>query len=259
MNKLTKFKPILFVVMASFLLSGCRNKPSQKLTIATAANVQFAMEELTELFTQETGIETEIVLGSSGKLLAQIKEGAPFDLFVSANMKYPEDLYKNGFAENEPKVYAWGKLVMWTMYEDIKPSISLLLSDSVKHIAIANAKTAPYGIAAEQLFSNLKIYDLLKDKLVYGESISQTNQFIISGAAEIGLTAMSVVMSPEVQGKGRWASLDDSLYMPIAQGAVVIKKKDHDTTKAEQFYAFLFSEKAQQVLAAYGYITHEQP
>lgn len=250
-------KSAFIYVLALFFLLGCQNKSSEKLTIATAANVQFAMQELTQLFSEESGIEAEIILGSSGKLLVQIKEGAPYDVFVSANMKYPNELLKVGLAEHKPEVYAKGKLVLWSMVEGISPTIELLKTDEVKHIAMANPKTAPYGVATEQLLNAKSMYSQIENKLVFGESISQTNQFIISGAAEAGFTAMSVVMSPEMQGKGKWIELDTKEYTPIEQGAVVIKKKDKNTKTAQQFYAFLFSPKAQNVLKKYGYITNE--
>lgn len=250
-------KSAFIYVLAIFSILGCQNKTSDKLTIATAANVQFAMEELTQLFTRETGVETEIILGSSGKLLAQIKEGAPYDVFVSANMKYPDELYRLGLTKKAPEVYAKGKLVLWSIRDSLTPSIEVLSADLVKHIAIANPKTAPYGVATKQFLNTIGVYNKIKNKLVFGESISQTNQFIISGAAEIGFTALSVVNSPKMQGKGKWMELDTKEYTPIAQGAVVIKKKGKNTDTAEQFYAFLFSPMAQEVLRKYGYITNE--
>lgn len=246
-----------FILLVSLLVFGCTDKQQNKITIATAANVQFAMEELTELFTEETGIETEIILGSSGKLLVQIKEGAPYDVFVSANMKYPKELYKLDLTEEKPEVYARGKLVLWSMVEGITPTIELLKTDKVKHIAMANPKTAPYGVATKQLLNAKSLYSQIEDKLVFGESISQTNQFIISGAAELGFTALSVVKSLKMKGKGIWIALDTIEYTPIEQGAIVIKKKDKNTKKAQEFYAFLFSPKAQNVLKKYGYIINE--
>src|SRR5215471_8585656 len=162
-----------------------------KLTVAAAANVQFVMYELTKDFESSTGIKTDIILNSSGKLNAQIKEGAPYDVFVSADMKYPEELYKTGFAISSPNVYANGLLVLWTTQPNITPGadLKILTSDAVKKIAVANPQTAPYGEASVEAMNYFKVYDQVKDKLVYGESISQTNQYISSGAADIGFTA----------------------------------------------------------------------
>lgn len=241
------------LLLITLCVLSCQNVKEGKLTIATAANVHFAMQELVEEFTNETGIEADIIHGSSGKLLAQIMEGAPYDVFVSADMKYPNTLYEAGKAEGKPKVYAYGNLVLWTVNGGIIPSLEILASNSIRHIAMANSKTAPYGIATEQLLKHYDIYEQVKEKLVFGESIGQANQFINSGAAEIGFTAMSVVMSPKLKTKGKWILLDSSTYTPIAQGVVVIKKEDNNTEQAQTFYQFLFSKKAQTILKKYGY------
>ena len=251
-------------LLLGFISCGKKEKSSQreqsekpKITIATAANMQFAMAELTKEFTKQTAIECEMVISSSGKLTAQIKEGAPYDIFISANMKYPWEVYHSGLAENKPKIYAYGKLVLWTMVEGIEPSLDLFTDKSIHHIALANPKTAPYGLAATDVLDHHNIYEKVKGKLVFGESISQTNQFINSKAAEIGFTALSVVLSPEMRGKGKWIEMEESTYSPIEQGVVVIKH-DRPTNKiAIKFYEFLFSDKAQKVLTDFGYAIHE--
>jgi molybdate transport system substrate-binding protein len=214
------------------------------------------MEELTTSFTKETGIKCQTILSSSGKLTAQIKEGAPYDIFVSANMKYPIDLYNSGFTLQEPKIYAFGKLVLWTMVDSLKPSINVLLQKNIKHIATANPKTAPYGIPTEEVLNYYKLVDSIKHKLVYGESIAQTNQFIITKAAEIGFTSKSVVLSPFIKGKGNWVAIDERAYSPIKQGIVIIKNTSTSIDKKEKFYNFLFSKKGQEILNKYGYSTN---
>lgn len=243
----------IILILGAAIITSCKKEDTKKLTIATAENVQFAMQELIEEFTQETGIETEIIHGSSGKLLAQIMEGAPYDVFVSADMKYPNTLYKAGKAATKPKVYAYGKLVLWTVKDEIMPSLKILTSDSIHHIAMANPKTAPYGVATQEVLKHIGADEQIEEKLVFGEGIGQTNQFINSGAADIGFTAMSVVMSPKLSTKGKWIPLDTSTYTPIAQGAVVIKKEGKNTEKAQAFYQFLFSAKAKPILEKYGY------
>ncbi len=239
-------------LLAIIVLFSCQETPN-KITIATAANVQFAMQELAAVFTEDTGIATEIILGSSGKILAQIKEGAPYDVFVSANIKYPNSLFNAGHTVQKPEVYGYGKLVLWTTTEGIKPSLQLLTTESITHIAIANPKTAPYGVAAEELLKHYGIYEQVKGKLVFGESLSQTNLFINSGAAEIGFTALAVVKSPKLLLKGNWLLLDSSTYTPIAQGVVVIKKEGKNTKQIQAFYRFLFSPKGRSILKKYGY------
>jgi len=228
-----------------------------KLTVAAAANVQYVMNELVKDFESSTGIKADVILGSSGKLTAQIKESAPYDVFVSADMNYPRELYNSGFAIDSPKVYANGLLVLWTTNTSIKPAndLRVLISDAVKKIAIANPETAPYGTASVEAMNYYKVYDKVKDKLVYGESISQTNQFIIAGAADIGFTAKSIVLSSEMKGKGTWADINPKSYNPIRQGAVILKhgnETNHDAAK--KFYDYLFSQRAKNILTKYGYV-----
>ena len=145
-----------------------------------------------------------------------------------------------------------GKLVLWSIKKGVNPSIDLLTDEKIKHIAIANPKTAPYGQAAVDALNHFDLLEKVEKKLVYGESISQTNQFIISGSAQIGFTAKSVVLSPKITGTGQWAPIDEKSYTPIAQG-VVILKKDIPSENAEKFYSFLFSDHSKKILENFGY------
>ena len=237
------------------LLASCRSheKEDKILRIATAANMQFAMEKLTEAFSQENGIACEVILSSSGKLFAQIKEGAPYDVFVSADLKYPEQLYRDGYSTSPPTVYANGQIVLWTMNEATFPSIEILTNDAVRHIALPSPKTAPYGMAALEVLNNHNIFTVVEDKLVYGESVAQTNQFIISRSAEFGFTAMSVVLSPEMKGKGKWIALDQKEYTPIKQAVVLVKNKNGVKPGALKFHDFLLSTKGRTILQKFGY------
>src|SRR4030095_1905953 len=222
-----------------------------------AANVQFVMDELKNDFEKSNGTGVNVILNSSGKLTAQIREGAPYDIFVSADMKYPQELYKSGFAPDSPKVYANGVLVLWTTRTDIKPSpdLKILTSVAIKKIAIANPQTAPYGAAAEEVMRYYNVYDQVKEKLVYGESITQTNQYILSQSADIGFTAKSIVLSDEMKGKGIWIDLDSKSYKPIQQAAVILKHGNETNKEAvRQFYNYLYSERAKNILKKYGYI-----
>jgi len=230
----------------------CTKKPANKIRIATAANAQYAISEIAVSFTKETGTATEVIQGSSGKIVAQIKAGAPFDIFISADMKYPDELYKLGLTKQKPAIYAFGKLVLWTS-KDIFPNLGQLTKENIVHVAIPNPKTAPYGKAANEFLKQSNLLDSIKHKLVFGESVAQTTQFIASGSADIGFTAMSVVLNPQLKHKGHWLVMDSIAYSPIAQGAVVIKKQNQNTKQAEQFYAYLFSDKAKIILEKYGY------
>lgn len=227
--------------------------PVPNINIAVAANMQFAMQALTHAFAKEEGIECDLIISSSGKLTAQIKSGAPYDLFVSADMKYPSELYKDGLALEKPKIYAYGKLVLWTMDPHIELSLAVLKSHGIKHIACANPQTAPYGSATIQLLKHYGLYHLLRNKLVYGESIAQTNQFIISESAKVGFTAKSVVLSPKMKDSGKWIELNPESYAPIAQGVVILKQNKSMEANARKFYNFLFSPTAKKILQHYGY------
>ncbi|MCF6223737.1 MAG: molybdate ABC transporter substrate-binding protein [Flavobacteriaceae bacterium] len=248
-----------FLLLSLFLIyNSCENKIDQNLNIATAANMQFVMQELTKAFARDTGINCEIIVSSSGKLTAQIIEGAPYDIFVSANMKYPNKLYELGLTVDEPRIYAFGKLVIWTMNTQLDPDFKSFYKKHIKHIAMANPKTAPYGKAALEVLKNKGIYSKLENKFVFGESIAQTNQFIISYAAEIGFTAKSIVLSKNINGKGVWKEVDSSLYTPIAQGIVLIKNRKINLAKSKQFQDFLISEKGKEILNKFGYTVNDK-
>lgn len=236
------------------LLVGCTSTSKDYITIATAANVQFAMEEIVEEFGRQTGIKARLTTSSSGKLTAQIREGAPYDAFVSADLKYPKEIESQGLALFPPQVYARGQLALWSSQNDWQVSLGTLSNPQIAHIAIANPKTAPYGIAAIQTLERVGILDAVKNKLVYGESISQTNQFIITGAVDLGFTALSVLRAPIMHDESNWIPLDTTLYDPILQGVVLINTSHH-LKDAQSFYDFLFTPSAKGILQKYGYLT----
>lgn len=245
------------LLIFTIVFFGCRQQFNTSLTIATAANMQFAMEELIPAFTQETGIDCEIIFSSSGKLTAQIMEGAPFDVFMSADMKYPNTLFNEGLTTTAPKIYAYGQIVLWTQIEGITPSLDILTEDYIKHIAIPNPKTAPYGKAAIEMLEYHDLLEKVKNKLVYGESISQTNQFINSKAAEIGFTAKSVVLSSKMKDSGKWVDVKEGTYTPISQGVVLLNNHESKLEKAQKFHEFLFSTKSKEILNKFGYSVTE--
>ncbi|GHB79490.1 molybdate ABC transporter substrate-binding protein [Persicitalea jodogahamensis] len=231
------------------------SRPNDKVVVATAANVQFVMQALQKEFEKQTDTRLEIVVGSSGKLTAQIREGAPFDLFVSADTRYPQEIFDNGGAETRPRVYARGALVLWASDSTITPDIQRLADPEIKKIALANPETAPYGTAAVQVLNKAGLYNQVKSKLVYGESIAQTTQYIAAGAAEMGFTALSMVLSPEIKGQGRWSELDSADYSPINQAAILLKHSESSPKKqkSQEFYDFLYSEQAKALFRKYGY------
>lgn len=251
-------KWILFFIVGIVFFACQAKRPAEVITIATAANMQFAMEALSEAFTLQTGISCQLVVSSSGKLTAQIKEGAPFDLFVAANMKYPQAIQESGLALEPPVIYAYGKLVLWTLRKDLVPDLNMLATSAIRQIAIANPKTAPYGQAALESLEHKALAASVKPKLVYGESIAQANQFILTQAADVGFTAMSIVLSPKMKNQGQWVAVDEESYTPIAQGVVLLKNTAPKVELARQFYLFLSTAKAKEILEDFGYQTAVQ-
>jgi molybdate transport system substrate-binding protein len=244
--------------LVSFVaLALAANVYAGSITIAVAANVSYAMEELKEKF-QATHPEVKIqtILGSSGKLTAQIRNGAPYEVFMAANMAYPKALYKDEVAVTEPKIYARGGLALLSANgRDFTQGLSILTDEKIKKIAIANPKTAPYGTAAVEAMQNAGIYEKIKSKLVYGESISQTVAYAV-GATDIGIVNGSAMHSDKMTKykKGtHWALVDDSIYTPIDQG-IVLLKYGAKNPEAKAFYDFILGSEAREILSRYGYL-----
>jgi molybdate transport system substrate-binding protein len=246
-------RSVLALVLFLFLVN-CTPAPENQITIAAAANMQFAMEEIIEEFERQKGITARLTTSSSGKLTAQIREGAPYDIFVSADLKYPEEIHRVGLAAFPPKVYARGQLALWSSQNDWQVGIEELSNPHIAHIAIANPKTAPYGIAAIQVLERLGVLEVVEDQLVYGESVSQVNQFIMTGAVEVGFTALSVLKAPRMNQQINWTTVDTSWYNPILQGVVLINTTSK-FAEAEAFFDFLFTPSAKGILQKYGYLT----
>ncbi|MDN0076518.1 molybdate ABC transporter substrate-binding protein [Crenobacter sp. SG2303] len=228
---------------------------AETINVAVAANVQYVFDDLAREFQKETGIEAKGAFGPSGKFATQIANGAPFDVFMSADMEFPQKLHEQGLTSSAPKPYAYGTLVLWsTKGVDLKNWQKTLLSPSVNKVAVANPKTAPYGREAMRALAHYKLTEALTPKLVYGESIAQASQYIASGVADAGFTAKSVVIAPEMKGQGQWVEVPKAAYEPIAQGAVVLKHGQETAAQAsKKFYDFLFSGKARSIFERNGY------
>ena len=226
-----------------------------EITIAVAANVSYAIDDLVAQFQkQHPEVKVRVILGSSGKLTAQIMHGAPYGLFMSANMDYPQALYKRGLAKRVAEVYAKGTLAMFSAHSsDVSRGIALLQESQIESIAIANPKTAPYGQAAIEALTSAGILDAVHAKLVYGESISQTVAYSVN-VADVGIIATSALHSPKMKQyrEGRhWIRLDTQLYAPIKQGIVLLSEAED----YKIFYDFIMSEKARKIFQSYGYLT----
>ena len=241
------FKKIVFIILIVLGLS------ADTIRVAVAANMSYAMPAIIKSFHKiYPDIYVQTVLGSSGKLFAQIKNGAPFDLFLSANMKYPKALYKEKLTIAKPRVYAYGALsLLSSQKRDFSKGLELLKESYIQKIAIANPKTAPYGKAAMQVLKKTDLLHLVQDKLIYAQSVAQATTYSII-AADIGFVAKSSLFSPHMKRyrKGiNWIDIPTSLYTPIKQGIVLLKK----SKSARKFYDFMFSQKTKKILVAYGY------
>lgn len=224
------------------------------ITIATAANVKPAMEELIARFkSQHADADVEAVYASSGKLSAQIREGAPFDLFFSADMAYVQQLADAGLAATPVKSYARGRIVLWSATLDAR---KLTLADLVRaefsKIAIANPRTAPYGARAEEALRASGVWEQIESRLVYGENIAQTAQFVQSGNALIGIIALSQALDSELAKRGGYALIPDTLHQPLDQGFIVAKRAAKNAL-ALKFAAFIVTPEARGIIERHGY------
>jgi len=231
---------------------------ASNIRVAVSANTSYVIYDLITAFNKiNPNINVLVTLSSSGKLMSQIKFGASYDIFMSANMKYPISLYQQKLAITKPQVYAKGALIIISKKKQTFSQISTLLkSKEIRKIAIANPKTAPYGEATMEVLKNTNIYSDVKKKLVYGESISQTISYSTT-ACDIGFVSKSSLYSSNMinykQGV-HWENVDSTLYTPIDQG-IVILKNGKNNTDARVFYDFINNQKAKNILQKFGYTT----
>jgi molybdate transport system substrate-binding protein len=231
-------------------------KPCGTVTVAAASDLTYAMDEIAANFEKETGCTIRLSLGSSGNFLSQIENGAPFDVFFSADIAYPKKLEADGLAApGSTYLYAIGKIVLWTRKDsrvDVGKGFAALRDPAVQKIAIANPAHAPYGRAAEEALRQSGVYDAVKDRLVLGENISQTAEFVESGNADAGIIALSLVLSPTMKDKGRAWNIPDNLYTPIEQGAVVVRAAANPQA-ARQFFDYIKMPATAALLERYGF------
>lgn len=244
------FKLFFFLAIISNSLS------SQTITVAAASNLKYAMDNIVLEFTKETGIIVKPIFGASGKLTQQILSGAPYDVFLSADMEFPSKLSQNGSTLTNPKVYAYGTLVLWSANQTpLEGGISSLCSKKDLTLAIANPKTAPYGIEAMNALHYYNKDRACNAKIVTAESISQVGSYVTTQAADVGFIAKSIVLSDEMKKIGKWVDIDPRAYKPIDQGMVILKNTSTENQSAtKRFFDFMSSAKAQSILKRNGYL-----
>ena len=227
------------------------------INIAVAANVSYAINELIAEFNKTNpDTKVEVVLGASGKFTTQIQNGAPFDIFLSADMKFPETLEKENLTATKPVIYAQGSLAMISAKPlDFSKGIALVTNKSIEKIAIANPKTAPYGTAAIEALKNANLLEKIENKFVYAESISQVVTYATT-ATDIGFIAKSSLYDDKLskyKENINWISVDPKLYTPIDQGIVVLKRAQNNK-EAHAFYNFILSKEAKDIFLKFGYL-----
>jgi len=230
---------------------------AEEIAIAAASDLNFAIKEIIAEFEKATGNHVKLSLGSSGNFYAQIQNGAPFDLYFSADIGYPKKLEEAGLiVPGSLYRYAIGRIVLWTnhsSHRDVTKGLEMLRDPSVKKIAIANPKHAPYGRAAVAAMQHFKVYDAAKERLVLGENISQAAQFIESGACDVGIIALSLALAPTMKAAGTYWEIPSDAHPPLEQGAAILKTSKQQKM-AQQFLEFMQGTQGQEIMSRYGFM-----
>lgn len=234
-----------------------QSKTAPQLTVAAAADLSSALKDIADSFEKKTGTHVQLSFGASGALTQQIENGAPFDIFFSADMDYPKQLIAANEADSSTLYqYAVGKLVLWVPADsplDVEhKGMEILLDPSVKKIAVANPQHAPYGRAAVAALKHAGVYDRVSDRIVMGENISQAAQFAESGNAQAGFVALAHAKAPSIQGKGKYWEIPQDYYPPLAQGAVIITRSPHKK-EAREFLDYVKTKETADTLRKYGF------
>lgn len=250
-------RPISTLLIVLCLFSSVLRTNAQTISAAAAADLTSVLTELAKQYETQTGNEVRLSFGASGNLTQQIRNGAPFDLFFSADEEYPRQLIAEGFAERDSLYrYAVGRLVLWVPANSTLDlsgkGVNVLLDPSVKRIAIANPLHAPYGRAAAAALKHFGIYEKVVDRLVLGESVSQAAQFVESGNAQAGLIALSHALAPGMKNKGRHWQVPADSYPELDQ-AVVILSRSRQKKEAVAFIEYLKGGEARSTFEHYGF------
>ena len=241
---------------ASLLLCCLSSALAGEVSVTAASDLQYAMKDIVTTFeAKHPGERVKVVFGSSGKAYAQIENGAPYDMYFSADIEYPRKLRKSGAAISDPRPYASGRIVLWATKKsgiDVSKGIDALHDPRVKKVAIANPLHAPYGRIAKEVLERYRRYDRIKGKLVLGENIQQTAQFVHSGAADVGFVAYSLALAPALANEGSYFLIPASAHKEIVQGYVLLKPAAGNATAA-LFNTFIASPAAQAIFRKYGF------
>jgi len=245
-----------FVLLLILILPAATQAGAREITVAAAADLTFAFHDISDRFQRQTGDTVELSFGSSGNFFSQIRNGAPYDMFFSADVQYPRKLEAAGLTEpGTIYEYAAGRIVVWVPDAsklDLHRGLAVLADSAVHRIAIANPQHAPYGRAAVAALRHEQLYERVRDKLVMGEDISQTAQFVQSGNADAGIVAVSLALAPAMKAKGRFIEIPAVDYPPIIQAAVILKSS-REKELAHRFLNFLKQPDTLEVMRKYGF------
>jgi molybdate transport system substrate-binding protein len=247
------FKKIAAIALLSFAVQS-HAQQSKKIRIAAASDLKFALDSIATVFRKHNAGTVDITYGSSGKFFEQLSNGAPFDIFFSADISYPKQLQEKKLTLSEVYPYGVGQIVLWSKKLDPeKEGIKSLLHSSIKKIAIANPAHAPYGKRAQESLAYYKILDAVKNKLVFGENISQTAQFVTTGAADIGIVALALALSPNMKKEnGKYFLIPENSHNPLMQGVVLMHQAEGKDL-AKDFLEFVKSETSTAILQHFGF------
>lgn len=228
---------------------------AEKITVAAAADLKFAMNEIVTAYKlAHAGDEVDVIYGSSGKFHTQIQNGAPYDLYFSADIDFPRKLARAGFAASEVKPYAFGRIVLWSATADAsKMTLASLTDPGISRIAIANPRHAPYGKRAEEALRAVGLWEKVESKLIYGENIAHTAQFVQTGNAQVGIIALALAVNPELAGKGGYWLIPDKLHAPLEQGFIITRRAEGNAA-ARRFADYMDSKSARAVMTKYGFV-----
>lgn len=255
---------VLAVCAILALLGAMRTVRGQAgdLTIAAASDLQTVFPQLVSGFERTTGLKATVTFGSSGTFFAQIQNGAPYDLYFSADIDYPRRLGASGHADAAWLFpYAAGRLVLWTRRDsgiDLTPGLRVLTDARVRRIAIANPTVAPYGRAAVAALRSAQIYDAVRPKLVQGDNIAQTAQLADSGNADVAILSHSLALGPALSASGTWVDIPASTHPPIEQGAIIVNATKRRAA-AQRFIVYMKGAEAQIILRRYGFTIPAAP
>jgi len=246
---------LLSMLVTLFALLAANSAYAEKITIAAAADLKFAMDEIVAGFKAgHPGAELEVIYGSSGKFHTQIQQGAPYDLYFSADIAYPRELVSKGMAASEVRPYALGRIVLWSnSMNAAKMTLASLADPRIARIAIANPKHAPYGKRTEEALKALGLWEKLQPKFVYGENIAHTAQFVQTGNAQAGIIALSLALNPELAKQGGYYLIPDNLHNPLEQG-YIITRRGADKPLVRQFADYMASRPARAIMTRYGFV-----